>query len=135
MFRTALAQLYRVSLRSFLALRLRSQHLLRDVVAVPLADARDLQCERPARGVRSRSCRSPSPRPRRPRTRRLAPRVSPLDVSSRFQSISPRAFPKPSSDSGSDCSTSICSPTTRPGGEVVRDVEVSAPDSPKRPDV
>lgn len=111
---TVLAQLYQLTFRSFLALRLRCQHLLRDHVAAQLADARDHLLVSPAdpKGQRRRSAR-PSrgslPRPARP-TRR--PRRGRGRGEARSESPSQSPSQPSCSTSGSDCSMSTCSLTT-----------------------
>lgn len=133
--KTVLAQLYQLTFRSFLALRLRCQHLLRDHVAAQLADARDHLLVSPAdpKGQRRRSARPsrgslprrarPTRRPRRGRDRGEARSESPSQSPS-----------QPScSTSGSDCSTSTCSPITHSPEGVGRGVVDRVYDSPALP--
>lgn len=133
MFQTLLGQLYRLSLRSFLGLRLRSQHLLRDLLVAPLADARDGQFDVGARNVGRRRA---SPRRKRPSpARRTIRRRRRADV---VPFPSQPVSREPSSTSGGDCSTNICAQDGLRSVSVavavaVPAVAVPALDSPSRP--
>lgn len=136
MFQTVLGQLYQLGIRGFLALRLRSQHLLRDHVADQLAGARDqfvvddprVERRRASRSPNRRKPPSPNGRPRRS-SRRGA--VSRSHSPSTFQPASPM----PSAECGRSCSTPTSIRTQTPGTDPDQGVDrsgegVSAPDSP-----
>lgn len=120
---TVLAQLYHVSLRSFLRLVLRFQPLIRDQLVAVLADDADGQRDAavlPARGRRVRSTRaSPKPRPRRRRQSARPPRAP---------SPCPDSPASASRVSGDVCSTSTCD-LEQPRSASVAD-EAAGPDAP-----
>lgn len=126
---TVLGQLYQLSLRGFLDLRLRVQRLLRDHVAAQLADARDqLVADDPNAGRRrgSRSRSRPAP-PRQTARRHVGRR--------RASSRSPAASPTPSSISGADSGMSTsCHETSSNVFDAAAGVPGAvehAPDSPR----